>query len=50
MKGIHLKRLYIVWFQLYHILEKKQNYKARKNTNACQELGGMNKEKTEFLG
>lgn len=29
---------------------KKQNYKARKNINACQELGGMNKEKTEFLG
>lgn len=49
MKGINLKRLYIVWFQLYHI-QKKQNYKARKNINACQGLGGMNKEKTEFLG
>ena len=30
--------------------KKKQNYKARKNINACQGLGGMNKEKTGFLG
>ena len=34
----NLKRLYIIWFQLYNILEKA-NYEDSKKINGCQTWG-----------
>ena len=53
MKEVNLKRLHIVWFQKYDILEKA-NYGANKKISGCQRWGRggeMSRQSTEdFYG